>query len=209
MTNNKQSPDGKSENVSKSEEKTHDSAVKVAIITGIIAIVTTIITSGTAIIQKWLERSPVPTSQTSPTSMGSPSPSPIMSSTTPIAPSPTPTSAFTPTPTPTPVPSTNPPTPVYTKRLNNLVPDDHGVLRANETMTYVVAVQQNEILEAVVSGEGVLMTLFGPDNKPIADSARRVAFWQGRLPYTGDYFIVLKPVQGIDQGSFRIDVTLK
>lgn len=133
---------------------------------------------------------------------------------TPVTPTPTPSPTFTPTPTPTPPPIPPPnPTPVnYTKRLDNLVPggtvSDRGVLRANETMTYIVAGQQNENLEAVLSGDGVLMTLFGPDNRPIDNRARRVSFWQGQLPYSGDYFIELKPVQGVDQGNFRIDVSL-
>lgn len=132
---------------------------------------------------------------------------------TPSTPTPTPSPTFTPTPTPTPVPPPSPPAPVnYTKRLNNLVPggsvSDRGVLQANETMTYIVAGQQTDTLEVVVSGDGVLMTLFGPDNRPIDDRSRRVSFWQGQLPYTGDYFIELRPVQGVDQGSFRIDVGL-
>lgn len=134
---------------------------------------------------------------------------------TPVSPTPTPTPTFTPIPipTPTPTPSPNPPPPVNnTRRLDNLFPggtvSQSGTLQANEAMTFIVAGQQNETLEAVLSGSGVLMTLYGPDNRPIDNRARRVSFWSGQLPYNGDYFIELKPVQGVEQGSYRIDISL-
>ncbi len=138
-----------------------------------------------------------------------PDPLPIATPTVSPSPSPTPTSTATPTPTVTP---TTPPDPVnYSKRLN-LSPNDSvtqsGVLRSNETMTYIVNAGQGEILQAAISGEGTLMTIYAPDNRPVDDNARRVSFWQGTLPYNGDYFIELKPVRGLESGRYRITISL-
>jgi len=138
-----------------------------------------------------------------------PEPLPIATPTVSPSPSPSPSPTATVTPTPTP---TNSPDPInYSKRLN-LSPNDSvtqdGVLRSNETMTYIVNGGQGEILQATISGEGTLMTVYAPDNRPVDDNARRVSFWQGTLPYNGDYFIELKPVRGLDSGRYRINISL-
>lgn len=139
-----------------------------------------------------------------------PEPTPIVtSSPTPtLTPTPSPTPTVTPDPTPTSTPAS--PNPVnYTKRLNlrlNSSVSQSGVLKSNETMTYIVTAEQGETLQSVLSGDGILMTIFGPDSRPIDDNARRVSFWQGTLPYDGDYFIELRPVRGVTSGNYQIDV---
>jgi len=126
---------------------------------------------------------------------------------------PTPTPTPTPTLTPTPTPTPQPPPPInYTRRLNlrpNSSVSQNGVLKANETMTYIITADQGEILQAVLSGDGVLMTINGPDNRPVDDNARRVSYWQGSLPFDGDYFIELRPVRGLTSGSYDITLSLK
>ncbi|MDX2240443.1 MAG: serine/threonine protein kinase, partial [Leptolyngbyaceae cyanobacterium bins.302] len=135
---------------------------------------------------------------------------------TPITtPTPPPTPTFPPTPTPTTTPTSTPqsPGPVnYTKRLNlnpNRAVTQSGVLKSNETMTYIVSADQGQSMQAVLSGDGVLMSIYGPDNRPLDDNARRVSFWQGTLPYDGDYFIELRPVRGLDSGNYEIDISLR
>jgi serine/threonine-protein kinase len=135
-------------------------------------------------------------------------------------PTPTISPTFTPTPTPTtpsPTPTTPAPTPSpdpvnYTKRLT-IDPDttvtQRGVLRGNETMTYIVSGSQNQTLETVISGDGVLMTIIGPDGRPVDSRAQRVSYWQGSLPFNGDYFVELRPVTGMNNGRYDLDVTLR
>lgn len=127
--------------------------------------------------------------------------------------SPSPTVTPSPSPTVTSSPSPSAPEPVnYSRQLNlasNSSVTQSGVLKANETMTYIVRGGQADTLEAVISGEGVLMTLYAPDNRPINDNAKRVSYWRGALPYDGDYFIELKPVRGLDSGRYELNVSLQ
>ncbi|PZV13623.1 MAG: serine/threonine protein kinase, partial [Leptolyngbya sp.] len=113
---------------------------------------------------------------------------------------------------PTPSPTTSPDPINYTKRLT-IDPDttvtQRGVLRSNETMTYIVSGSQNQTLETVISGEGVLMTIIGPDGRPVDRNAQRVSYWQGSLPFNGDYLVQLSPVQGMSNGRYDLDVTLR
>lgn len=140
-------------------------------------------------------------------------PEPLPITTPTITPTPTPTLTPTPTPTPTETPTPQPPGPVnYTKRLNlspNRSVSQAGVLKANETMTYIVSADQGQTMQTVISGDGVLMTVYGPDNRPVDDNARRVSFWQGTLPFDGDYFIELRPVRGLESGNYEIDISLR
>lgn len=124
---------------------------------------------------------------------------------------PTPTPSVTPTPTPTPT-STPTPQPVeYSQRLN-LDPGNkttaQGTLKANETVTYRVTAEQGQKLNARLRGEGVLLTVLAPDQKPADDGAERVQQWQGTLDFTGDYAIQLRPVAGLSQSDYNLDVSL-
>lgn len=135
-------------------------------------------------------------------------PTPIVSETIkPIpTPTPTPTASVTPKPTPSPDPVT------YSQRLD-IQPDSRetrkGTLRSNETVTYILAGEQGQQLNAVLGGEGVLMTVLGPNREPLGEQSQRVSLWQGTLPYTGDYFLQLSPVRGLDKSDYRLDVRLQ
>ncbi|MBF2027697.1 MAG: serine/threonine protein kinase [Oscillatoriales cyanobacterium C42_A2020_001] len=147
------------------------------------------------------------------TILSSQQPEPLPIATPSVSPSLSPTPSPSPTITPTPTPTTTPPEPVNLTRRLDLGRDgsvtQSGELKSNETMTYIVNAGQGETLEAVISGEGTLMTIYAPDNRPVDDNARRVSFWEGTLPYNGDYFIELKPVRGLDRGRYRINVSLR
>lgn len=138
---------------------------------------------------------------------------PIASPTPTFTPTPTPTPSPTPTSTPSPTPTPLPPDPVnYTRRLNlrpNSSVSQSGVLKSNETMTYIITADQSEILQATLRGSGVLMTINGPDSRPVDDNARRVSYWQGALPFDGDYFIELKPVRGLPSGNYELTLSLR
>ena len=131
-------------------------------------------------------------------------------------PTPTPslTVSLTPTPsvspTPTPKPTTEPI--AYSQNLD-VSPDTKvtktGTLRSNETVTYILAAEQGQQLAAVISGEGVLMTLLGPNRQPLGGQSNRVSLWQGTLPYTGSYYVQLSPVKGLDKSDYRLDVSLR
>jgi len=169
------------------------------------------------------QTSPSPTSETQ-----SPQTSPSPTSETQLpqtSPSPTsyPTSRSSPTlnQTPTSI-ATQAPTPspnaaetkreVYVQRLT-ITPDSSinssGNLRANETIIYIIAGEQGQVLSATLSVGGVLMTVLGSDKRPLGDAAKQVAVWQGVLPYTSDFYIELSPIKGLDKSDYQLEVSLK
>lgn len=135
-----------------------------------------------------------------------PTPSPTPSLTTSVSPTPT----FSPTLTPTPKPTNEPV--AYSQTLA-ISPDTKvtktGTLRSNETVSYILAGEQGQQLSAVIAGEGMLITLLGPDRQPLSGQSSRVSLWQGTLPYTGNYYIQLSPVKGLDKSDYRLDVNLR
>lgn len=141
---------------------------------------------------------------------------PIPTSTVPIFESPVVTTAPTePVPTPTPTPSPPPvasPTPVaYSQRLDLIAGDKttiEGSLNANDVVTYIIPGQQGDTFTAYVSGDGVLMTVLAPDQKPVNDRSTRVSAWEATLPETGDYQVQLSPVKGLKKGTYKLDVQL-
>lgn len=140
-----------------------------------------------------------------------PTPTPTPTLTTPPTPTPVPTATAPPTPTPTPTPT--PEQPVEFEQRLDLVAGSstaaQGNLRSNQTINYRVAMQAGETLTAALEGEGVLLTVLGPDGQPIADDARRTLRWSGVAPASGDYTIQIRPVQGVPQADYVLNVSLE
>jgi hypothetical protein len=116
-------------------------------------------------------------------------------------------------PTPEPEPEPEPPTePVeFTQNLDIRAGESttvEGSLKANETVNYIVAGREGETLLAQLAGEGVLMTVLAPNGNPPDRQARRVLGWTGTLELTGDYTVQLRPVEGVEQSDYRLDVSL-
>ena len=139
----------------------------------------------------------------------------------PSTPTPTPTQSIVATPSPTTTPSVRPsPTPspssepvIYKQRLN-LAPGENasrnGTLKANETLNFVVPGQQGQTLSAALASEGVLLSVLAPNQRdPVDDRSSRVSRWDGELPFTGDYIIQLRTVQGISKTDYKLDVNLQ
>ncbi|WP_254173043.1 serine/threonine-protein kinase [Planktothrix pseudagardhii] len=118
------------------------------------------------------------------------------------------------TPNPTPsnpalIPSPVVPTPT-TKRLNLVVGEPtvvEGNLKANQAANYVVPAEAGQQFYASVSGEGVLLTLLGPDQQPI-NQGEAVSLWQGTLPSSGDYTVILNTIPGLPESNYKLDLTL-
>jgi serine/threonine-protein kinase len=85
---------------------------------------------------------------------------------------------------------------------------ESGTVRANATVNYIIRGEQDQRLAAAIPSEGVLMTVLGPDRKPVGNRARRVQQWQGTLPFTGNYTIQLSPVQGLSESNYTLELSL-
>jgi serine/threonine-protein kinase len=81
-------------------------------------------------------------------------------------------------------------------------------LQANETLTYIISGQQGQQLNAYLTGEGVLLSMLGPNQSPVDQRSERVSAWQGTLPFTGDYFIKLNTVKGLARGDYQLNLSL-
>lgn len=133
--------------------------------------------------------------------VASPSPSPTIASPTPTV-----------TPTTRPSPSPSPSEPVtYSQQLDLSQGSTtrSGTLRSNQTLNFVVPAAQGQRLTTSLSGEGVLLSVFAPNQDPVDQSATRVTNWTGELPYTGNYTVQLKTVKGIPKSDFKLNVSLK
>ncbi|MEB3124929.1 MAG: serine/threonine-protein kinase [Synechococcales bacterium] len=122
---------------------------------------------------------------------------------------PTPTPIIILTPSPTPSPTLTPVN--YSQRLELLEEKPVSIdksLQANETLTYIISGQQGQQLNAYLSGEGVLLSILGPDQSPVDQRSERVSAWQGTLPFTGDYFIKLNTVRGLPRGDYQLNLSL-
>lgn len=129
-------------------------------------------------------------------------PSPLVTE----SPTPTPTPFNTPTPTPTDEPTT------YSQSLS-LVPGEttsvESSLKANATVNYIFSGEQGQQLSATLAEEGALLTVLGPNQKPIEEGARRVTRYQGTLPFSGEYTVQLSPVQGVVESNYKLDLRLE
>jgi serine/threonine-protein kinase len=83
-----------------------------------------------------------------------------------------------------------------------------GTINANSTINYVVPGTQDQQLRASLNGEGVLLTVLGPDQNPVDNQANRVQRWQGTLPFNGDYTVQLRPVQGLPRSNYNLSLGL-
>ncbi|HEY9762164.1 MAG TPA: serine/threonine-protein kinase [Trichocoleus sp.] len=137
----------------------------------------------------------------------------------PVATSPTPSITLNPTPTitptvvPTVTPTVTPNQPVeYSQRLALTLGEPKtvtGTLRANETVNYQFRGDEGQQLRAQLEGEGVLLTVLGPDGQAAGDQSQRVLGWQGNLQSNGQYVIQLSPVQGLSQSNYSLNVSLE
>ena len=129
-------------------------------------------------------------------------PSPLVSE----SPKPLPSAVDIPTPTPSTEPINS------TQRLNLEVGEAksvEGSLKANVTINYTFNGEQGQELSATFAEEGVLLTVLGPNQEPIDDTARRVTRYQGTLPFTGEYTIALSPVRGVAESNYKLNIRLE
>ena len=134
----------------------------------------------------------------------------------PVAESPVPPVVTEPTPTikpsvkPSPKPSASPISFEQKLEITSGKPTTRsGNLKSNQTANLIFSGKQGQTLDAIVNGEGVLMTVFTPEGQPINDRAKRVSSWNGTLPITGEYAIQLKTVKNLDSSDYKLDLDLK
>ena len=111
-------------------------------------------------------------------------------------------------PTPEPSPETSPVE--YDQNLAISPGQDRtvtGSLRSNETINYRLNAAAGQVLLARMTGEGVLLTVLDPQGQPVDSSAQRVLNWQGELPVDGEYTLQLRPVQGLEQSNYELEVS--
>ncbi|MGF1512612.1 MAG: protein kinase [Elainellaceae cyanobacterium] len=114
---------------------------------------------------------------------------------------------------PEPQPEPEPSGPVEYSQILNLVPGELRVVRGsllqNETINYAVSAEEAQTLSASLDQEGVLMTVLGPNERPVEGRrSRRVSSWSGELKSDGDYTIQLAPVDGVQASDYALTIEL-
>jgi serine/threonine protein kinase len=120
-----------------------------------------------------------------------------------------PTASPSPSPSPTPSPSPNPTT---VERRLGLRPgspfEEVQTLGGNDTRIYRFTARPGQLLDAQITGAGVLMTVLDPNGRAVADGAQRTARWNGPLLMGGDYALEVRPSGGRSQANYRLFVSL-
>ncbi|MGD1866299.1 MAG: protein kinase [Phormidesmis sp.] len=116
-------------------------------------------------------------------------------------------------PTPSPTPTQVSPKPVdYQQPKLNLEPGAtkvvEGNMRGGDTVNYPLSAEAGQPLTVSLAEEGVLLSVLGPNGRPVARNANRVRRWEGELKDTDDYTIQLSPVRGVSSSDYRLEVTL-
>jgi serine/threonine protein kinase len=124
----------------------------------------------------------------------------------------TPLPTLTATPTPTLEPTAPPSEPTVYNLPLDLNPGDsqtvEGTVKGGDTVNYRIQAQAGQTLSARLVGEGVLLSVLGPEGAVLAE-ANRVARWTGELPTDGQYQVQLSPVQGLSRSDYRLEVSLE
>lgn len=115
----------------------------------------------------------------------------------------------TPTPTTSDIPSAEPSN--YKQHLNlvaGVATSVENTVKTNEPINYTFNGKKGQQLTATFAGEGILLTVLGP-NQELIDDAERVRRYQGTLPFTGNYTVRLSPVWGASQSKYKLNLLLE
>ncbi len=138
-----------------------------------------------------------------------PMPSPTLTVAPPLTPSPTPTVSPSSSPTPTPSPAQ----PVeFDQRLDvrpGSTTNTQGNLRGNQTINYLVSLEEGQRLTAAVNGDGVTMNVLTPDKQPVDQQSVQVLNWTGSADVTGDYIVQVKPVDATAGTDYALTLSLE
>lgn len=80
-----------------------------------------------------------------------------------------------------------------------------GNLKANQTITYIIPVQQGQQLNASLSRGFCAITVLAP-NKEI--QAQQLQQWQVTSSVSGEYLVQVSPQPGITQSDYKLDLSL-
>jgi serine/threonine protein kinase len=83
-----------------------------------------------------------------------------------------------------------------------------GNLKVNQSITYIIPVEQGQQLNASVTKGGVVMSVLAPNKELVNFQAKLVPQWQGILPVTGDYYIKVTPADGVAETDYTVDISL-
>jgi serine/threonine protein kinase len=119
---------------------------------------------------------------------------------------------------PTTVPTSTPTEPSLTninKSLNFSADSNRAAINdkisAGQSITYRLNGKKGQKMTTSLTGPGLQMTLNFEDQKPIDSRANNISvgYWQGKLPASGAYFVVVKTTPGVSESSFSLDVQLE
>ncbi|MDX1977158.1 MAG: serine/threonine-protein kinase [Pseudanabaenaceae cyanobacterium bins.68] len=112
-----------------------------------------------------------------------------------------------------------PPKPVTPVNITKTIVFDPGATSASlserlapgQVITYQLVAKKAQTMTVRLNGAGLTMTLNYEDLKPIDDAAAKVdvGYWRGKLPASGAYFIVIKPLDGANESKFDLEVTIE
>jgi serine/threonine protein kinase len=84
-------------------------------------------------------------------------------------------------------------------------------ISAGQSITYRLNGKKGQKMTTSLTGPGLQMTLNFEDQKPIDSRSKNISvgYWQGKLPASGAYFVVVKTTPGVSESNFSLDVQLE
>lgn len=83
-----------------------------------------------------------------------------------------------------------------------------GTLKSNETIHFLLTPQSGQRMIVALEGKDVQMAILDQNNQVIEE---KVDFkeWQGVATYSGQYFVRLIPVQGVERSDYKVRLGLE
>jgi hypothetical protein len=121
-------------------------------------------------------------------------------------PDPVPTIATSPLPTIAPTTSPEQPT-IFSQNLPLTLGQEsikEDKLKAKHQVNYILTAKEGQNLAVEVMGDGMVMRVLAPNKEPIDAKANQVTTWEGKLPFTGDYQVPLKPNDSKPESDYKL-----
>ena len=86
--------------------------------------------------------------------------------------------------------------------------DFSGTLKPNETIHFLLIPQTGQRMTVALEGTGVQMAILDQDSRVIAEKVD-LKEWEAVATYSGQYFVRLIPVQGVEEAEYKLALGLK
>lgn len=86
--------------------------------------------------------------------------------------------------------------------------DFSGTLKSNETIHFLLIPQAGQRITVALEATGAQLAILDQDSRVLEEKAD-LKEWQGVATYSGQYFVRLSPIQGVERSEYKIKLGLE